>query len=115
MKPIKNESIFLYFAKQGPEPTELGRRQFKEHQSQGIVPSEPDPYYTRLTTGKHWFDLQCREMQQGWITGDGRWFGWYDLYYSFKDRLDVLDALTSWHKKRPNWETFEKDEEDLFK
>jgi hypothetical protein len=49
------------------ESSEVGREQFVAHQSRGVVPGTPDPYYKVLTGGKWTFDLLCRELEQQYV------------------------------------------------
>ncbi len=111
---IKNEKLFrrMYypgcFGASGPAsgPTELGRRQFHAHQSAGLVPGMPDPYYLTLTGGKTHFDWLSRELQQQWyrsamadcMSAKMCWDGFAQLAEDWAGEEWVLAELLRWWK-----------------
>lgn len=60
---VKNEKLFIFFSSRKSKPNDVGREQFLQHQSHGIVPKDPDPYYIELGQGKDSFDFLCSEYQ----------------------------------------------------
>ena len=102
MKKVKNEKVFTYFASKELDciPTETGREQFYEKQSNGITPENPDQYYTFLMFGKQSFDFLSREYQQMYFNGE--WWGWLTMWFDWKDNWDILKKVCSWHKNVPS-------------
>jgi hypothetical protein len=94
---IKNESLFRRFSHLQSDPSDLGRQQFFEHQSYGIIPEKPDPYYLSLEDGKHWFDWLSEELRKDYLTD--KWPGWCQLREDWKGDLETLRLLTKWHKR----------------
>ena len=86
------------------EPSEEGRRQFLEYETNGISPEHPDPFYLRLSDGKKWFDWQNTELRS--LYHSEEWWGWYTLYEDYRkvDELWILEKLTKWGRKvMPDW------------
>ena len=88
------------------EPSDEGRKQFNDNQSNGKVPDDPDPYYKVLRGGKRSFDLQCRELQLLYLSGE--WWGLNTLWHDWEGRRWVLPYLLGWWKKEtgrnlPDW------------
>ena len=116
---IKNEDIFIHFgkshyldnSKEIPEITELGREQFFNHQSSGIVPNNPDEYYNFLIIGKWGFDFICSELYKSYFNGE--WFGWLQLWFDWEGNRKFLKKLCSWHKSIPEWVTMELTRKEL--
>lgn len=97
---IKNEHLFMRFCPYDCAPSDAGRMQFFMHQSKGIKPELPDPYYTALDDGKCSFDNQCRSMQQSWLNGDGiHWHGLLQTNLDWKKERWVLKYLLKWHPR----------------
>lgn len=96
---IKNEKLFQWFNK--GTSTEIGRKQFKDHQSRGIYPKEPDDYFLSLSEGKWWFDWLSSEYRKMYVRGE--WWGWKLLCEDWKDDLWVLPHLCKWHHRIPVW------------
>ncbi len=59
------------------DKNDIGLAQFYEHQSNGIAPVNPDPFYLRLVNGKKWFDWTVDEIHKSY--GTSEWYGW-DYY-----------------------------------
>lgn len=98
---MKNERLFQHFS-EGAEPTEEGRMQFVEHQSRGIKPDNPDPYFTRLSQGKKAFDLLSNEYRDLYF-GDS-WWGFVQLWRDWEGNRWVLPHLFKWYPRPlPAW------------
>lgn len=83
------------------EPTELGRKQFYDHETHGRKPENPDPFYERLQDGKGWFNVQQSEIRGKYLTDD--WWGWYTYWIDWKGKRWVLKHLFSWCQNVPDW------------
>ncbi len=117
---VKNERLFVRFyepnslfcpAVDNEKPTDRGREQFAAHQSRGVTPDAPDPYFTVLSGGKRAFDLLCRELEQAFV-GSGSWWGTYALWEDWKGERWVLPHLLGWYKRvtgftQPRWWSME--------
>jgi hypothetical protein len=113
---IKHEEIFFKFALDKKPVDELGRQQFFDHESRGIEPSNPTPYYKCLRSGKqwmHWLEEQIRlsYFQRDFVDEDDKshppppWEGWFRLWHDWKGELHILKMLTPWlpDDKKPVW------------
>ena len=97
MKKVKHERLFLFFSRQkNIEPTNAGRKQFRDHQSLGIKPQNPERYYERLTHGKRMFDLAVQDYKKLYFSGE--WWGWHAIVNDWRDNLWVLAYLFQWRK-----------------
>ena len=100
--------MYLKFSHRKDEPTDIGRQQFFDFESRGIVPENPDPYYLRLSDGRKWLDWQRNDMKEQYFRylngiSDCGWYGWHQLREDFKDDLEVLKLLMNWHPNIPKW------------
>lgn len=112
---IKNEKLFAALASPNRwvavpdkwEVSEKGRAQFMAHQSQGIYPENPDPYFFVLEGGKKEFDWLTRELQQSYQS-QSHWWGLFALWEDWKGERWILKHLLRWwpkeHKKQ--WDLF---------
>lgn len=102
MRNIKNEKLFVFFSSQKTESTSIGRDQFIDHQSYGVVPINPDDYYKCLDRGKYWFDFLCSEYHELYCSG--YWWGFTMLWNDWKGDRWILPYLCKWHKgELPKW------------
>jgi hypothetical protein len=91
----------------GVEPTELGKQQFFNEQSEGRRPvGTPDPYYKVLTQGKEGFDFMVTEYHHMYKSGE--WWGFLQLWKDWKGERWLLPHLLKWYKKEtgrdlPDW------------
>ena len=115
---IKNERLFVFF--HSPEfstvseakPNDIGRLQFKKHQSIGEYPTDPDDYFILLSDGKRYFDLMSKEYLATYIDRDlfqclgprecvREWAYCLlevDIFY-WRDNLWALRHLLKWWQK----------------
>ena len=105
MKSVKNEKLFRYFSTINSNPNNVGRKQFYEFQSNGLVPECPNLYFVSLKEGKEKFDYLCSEYRQMYKKGD--WWGFLTLWRDWKGSRWVLPFLCKWHKCLPIWLTNE--------
>jgi len=103
---IKNEDIFRALCGEEIDPTQEGRKQFFEHQSRGIVPKAPDPYYCALENGKWQFDWLRNQYIEQYLGND--WWGFSLLWDDWAGKRFVLPHLCSWYPKitlrpLPSW------------
>ncbi|MEM1208534.1 MAG: hypothetical protein AAGI54_04635 [Planctomycetota bacterium] len=114
--PIKHEWLWLELAGRhaaGVSPSDDGRRQFADYDSQGAVPHRPDPYYGVLRLGKDNFDWLRRQLPAAY-RGDppisnvdavlastheegvpGRWLGWANYVIEYT-RLARMALFLPW-------------------
>ena len=105
MKPIY-ERAFVLLSGVTAEPTERGRRQFHRHQSLGIRPRAPDPYYHVLCQGKRWLDFLASEYRRMWLKGE--WWGFRQLWHDWTGNRWILPLLCKWWRgDLPEWLTEE--------
>ena len=101
---IKNENIFTRLSS-GAEPCDEGRFQFYLHQSKGIAPDQPNPYFIRLCRGKQEFDRLSSEYYQMFCNGD--WWGFYTLWLDWEGDRWIIPHLCQWYRGIPAWVTEE--------
>lgn len=82
-------------------PNELGREQFFNFESKGIVPEIPDVFFKQLCDGKKWFSVQQETIRKSYLTEE--WAGFYSYYVDFKGERFILKYLFSWLKEVPKW------------
>jgi len=135
---VKNEKIFRHFASNEfgykVDPTKLGCEQFVLHQSNGVIPNEPDPYYEFLTRGKWGFDFICKEyldsynrslapyidefetekdLQKAKLTAKTYgWPGFELIWEDWRGNRWILPHVLKWYpkltsRKLPSWITSE--------
>ena len=119
MGKLKNEALFRHFDDQNVPPTDSGRAQFEAHQSRGVKPTNPDPFYVALTRGKAAFDYLTREYQQMFVgtrdpvTGrwrESEWWGFRQLWVDWTGKRWILGHLCKWYERvrpLPRWLTRE--------
>ena len=113
---IKHESLFVELSDLEADPTDVGRQQFLDHQSHGIVPDDPDPYYLLLEDGKKAYDDEPRNMRYRYLTMCGKppapENAVQQVVYSMKDDWPVVYWM-GWHHYR--YEYSKQAREHLFK
>lgn len=91
---------------------DLGRKQFQDHQSRGIEPRFPVPFFKVLTSGKKHADFLLSEYRKAFLNNQGEvWFdhgGLYGLWQDWKGDRWVLKYLLRWWarghtEKLPQW------------
>lgn len=103
---IKNEKVYQHFMSDKILPTEEGRSQFFNEQSEGIKPLEPDAYYRSLSRGKTSFDFLVSEYRKMWEMGE--WWGFLLLWRDWSGNRWILPYLCSWYpslrgRPLPEW------------
>ncbi len=101
---VKHERLFVWFyfpgvLNSGPkewEPSDIGRRQFLDHQSLGLWPEELDPYFEVLSAGKRMFDWHSSELLSMWKSGE--WWGHHLLWLDWEGDRWILPHLLKWWK-----------------
>ena len=83
---VKNEELFQEFSLSKVELTEVGREQFIDHQSKGILPAKPDGYFQSLSDGKRRFDFLASEYHKLYLIGE--WWGWLQLWKDWQHKLE---------------------------
>ena len=94
---MKNEALFNELANSDYPRTGEGAKQFHEHQSRGIKPSSPDPYYLKLVDGKRTFDFLFSEYRKMYMSG--HWWGFHLLWLDWEGKRWVLPHLCGWYPK----------------
>lgn len=107
---VKHEEMFHYFSRFKHEPTDEGRRQWFNHQSHGVRPSTPDPFFLTLEDGKFGVDLITSEYRQMFLKGGVEWWGLYQIWKDWKGHRIWLKILLGWYKQPPDW-LFNEDDE----
>lgn len=105
---VKKERLFLFFYEPGVlnagptewAPSDVGREQFVKHQSKGIEPEVPDPFYTVLTGGKRLFDFICKQLLDLWRSES--WWGLHLIWLDWEGDRWVLPHILSWWEKETN-------------
>ena len=112
---IKHERLFRLFYRpgvlnDGPQEwtlNHLGRQQFHEHESRGIIPTDPDPYYWVLHHGKKAFDLHVATLREDFCNPARMcWPGVYALWLDWKGNRWVLPHILPF-LDLPEWITRE--------
>lgn len=99
------EEVFVQFYRPGTlnagpvewQPSEEGRKQFAKHQSSGIEPECPDPYYLVLEAGKKAFDFMSSELYRQ--ATSSAWPGLLQLWQDYEGERWKLPFLLKWWEK----------------
>jgi len=82
-----------------PTRSALGRKQFHEHESRGVRPQQPDPYYVYLLDGKKWWEWTLNACAA--LYASDEWPGWHQLEIDFKDDPAGLKQLRARVRSMP--------------
>lgn len=73
--------------------SDRGLRQFYEHESRGIKPIDPDPYFVDLLNGKKWWEWHLNQVADTYLKPYD-WHGWVSI------RLDYFDDNSGFRQIR---------------
>jgi len=104
------ETVFEALCGVGFQRTDRGLEQFRQHQSTGQQPRNPDPYFVALSRGKQQRDFLSTEYRHLWVTGE--WWGFRQLWVDWRGRRWILPFLLRWYALLPDWLTDETLTED---
>lgn len=79
----------------------LGRKQFYENETKGIIPEFPSLYYNALRSGKQIFNYISTDLKKSY--GTYMWPGLYPLHLDYTGERYLLKYLLKWYKNLPWW------------
>jgi hypothetical protein len=101
----KHEVLYVEWSKLSCPPTDIGREQFKQWESNGTIPEEPDEFFLVLQNGKKWFDWQLNDCKKQWDDHVQYQIDYVEWLRSDRSKpFDKIDFWWGWESWRRDWE-----------
>lgn len=97
----EQELLYIKFSNVNCDSNEIGRKQFFDFESKGIVPENKNVFFECLCDGKRWFSVQQEMIRKTYLTQE--WDGLYSYFEWFKGERFMLRYIFSWLDNIPEW------------